>query len=89
MSQNHIKLNARRWACTRKLALKRSGFRSEISGKPGRLECHHRVPLELGGDPYSLDNIIVVTRDEHIRHHRPDDMTPGRAEWLAYLEKLI
>ena len=67
----------------------RSGYRSELSGRPGRLEVHHRVRLEDGGDPYSLDNLMVVTRAEHIELHRGDRETPGRAEWRKLVEELV
>ena len=88
MSRNHRQLSGPRWARTRRLALRRADYRSELTGRPGRLECHHRVPLDKGGDPYDLDNIVVMTRDEHIRHHERDHLLPGRAGWLDYLKTL-
>ena len=62
---------------------------SELSGKAGRLEVHHRVRLEDGGDPYSLDNLMVLTRAEHIEIHRGDRETPGRAQWRALIRELM
>lgn len=59
-----------------------------MTGLAGRLEVHHIVPLDQGGDPYAPDNLMVLTRGEHIEHHRCDRMTPGRAEWMALLEEL-
>ena len=84
-SRFHAELNRRRWARVRKAALRRSGYRSELSGLAGRLEVDHIVPLRRGGDPYSLDNAQVLTRDEHIRktageNRKPD---PEREAWRA------
>lgn len=89
MSKNHVTLNARRWATARRKALERAGWRSELSGRPGRLEVHHRVPLDQGGAPYDLDNLMVLTRDEHIELHRPDNELPGRAEWREMVKEII
>ena len=85
MSREHRSLDWRRWARVRKLALRRAGYRSELSGRAGRLEVDHIVPLHRGGDPYALENVQVLTRDEHIRktageNRRPD---PARDAWRA------
>ena len=82
-SRHQAALNARRWSRVRKLALSRAGHRSELSGRAGRLEVHHRVSLEDGGDPYALDNLMVLTRAEHIDLHRAEtlDRDPERAAW--------
>ena len=68
----------------RRAALKRSGHRSERSGLAGRLECHHLVPLSDGGEQ-TLQNVIVLTREEHRALHRsqPD---PDREAWTDFLE---
>lgn len=89
MSRNHTKLDPRRWAAVRRAALKRAGYRSERSGMTGRLEVHHKVRLEDGGDPYDLDNLEVLTRTEHMQEHRRDNMVPGRGEWLDFLEEFL
>ena len=69
----------------RRAALKRSGWRSEESGLAGRLECHHLVPLSQGGE-HHLENVVVLTREEHLALHRlPPD--PDRAAWRDYLEE--
>ena len=44
--------------------------------------------LEDGGDPYALDNLLVLTRAEHIDMHRGDRETPGRAEWRALVAEI-
>lgn len=89
-SRRHRALNRRRLAQVRKLALARAGYRSELSGRVGKLEVDHVVPLHRGGDPYSLDNLQVLTRDEHIRktaaeNRRPD---PERDAWRALVAEL-
>ena len=87
-SRHHAKLDRRRWQAARRAALQRAGHRSELSGKAGRLEVHHRVRLEDGGDPYSLDNLMVLTRAEHIELHRDDRSTPGRAAWRSFVAEI-
>ena len=69
--------------------MRRAGYRSELSGLAGRLECHHRVKLEDGGDPYSLSNVVVMTRAEHIALHRRERETPGAADWRALVRELL
>ena len=87
-SRYYAKLDRRRWAAARRAALRRAGYRSELSGLRGRLEVHHRARLEDGGDPYSLDNLMVLTRAEHIEQHRGDRETPGRSEWRALIAEI-
>ena len=89
-SRHHRALDRRRWAWVRKLALRRAGYRSELSGRAGRLEVDHIVPLHRGGDPYALDNVQVLTRVEHIRktageNRRPD---PEREAWRALVAEI-
>ena len=49
---------------------------------------HHKIRLEDGGDPYALSNLEVLTRAEHIEHHRGDRETPGRAAWREWVAEL-
>ena len=88
MSRNHDCLNPRRWAATRRQVFIRDGYRCRRCGKAGRLEAHHVTRLENGGDPYDPDNCETLCRSCHIERHRPDFMTPGRAEWLALVKEL-
>ena len=90
-SRHHSALDRRKWAAARRAALRRSGYRSELSGKAGRLEVHHRVRLEDGGDPYSLNNLQILTRGEHIELHRKEalDRDPERAKWRALVAELL
>ena len=82
-SRRHAALDRRRWQRVRKLALARAGYRSELSGRAGRLEVDHIVPLRRGGDPYSLANVQVLLKSEHIlktaaENRKPD---PERDAW--------
>lgn len=88
MSNHHTALNRRRWSRTRRQAFTRDGYRCQRCGKAGKLEGHHIKRLRDGGDLYDPANVETLCRDCHIREHRPDDMTPGRAEWLDFLETL-
>ena len=54
----------------------------------GRLEVHHRIRLEDGGDPYALDNLVVLTRTEHIEHHRRENEAEGEAAWRLFVREL-
>ena len=90
-SKLHASLDRRRWARTRKLALQRAAYRSELSGRAGKLEVDHIIPLHRGGDPFSLDNLQVLTRDEHIRktaaeNRKPD---PARDAWRKLVRELV
>ena len=88
-SRHYAKLHPRLWARARRTALRRAGFRSEKTGLSGRLEVHHRVKLEDGGDPYSLENLMVLTRAEHIELHRREHDVEGAAEWRKLLTELL
>ena len=88
MSGNHQRLDARRWARVRRQAFDRDGWRCTECGRAGRLEAHHEPPLTAGADPYDLDGIRTLCRGCHIERHREDDMTPGRAGWLAFVDEL-
>ena len=54
----------------------------------GRLEVHHRVRLEDGGEPYDLDNVMVLTRGEHVELHRREHEVPGEADWRRFVGEL-
>lgn len=87
-SQHYQALDRRRWAAARRAALARAGYRSELSGKASALEVHHKVPLERGGDPYSLDNLQVLTREEHIEFHRAERSDPAREAWRELVAEI-
>lgn len=37
----------------------------------GRLEVHHKKPVAQGGAWYDLENLEVLCRGCHIKHHHP------------------
>jgi len=88
MSGHHARLNARRWAVVRLAVFRRDGWRCTACGKPGRLEAHHEPPLRDGANPYDMAGIRTLCRACHIERHREDDMTPGRADWLAMVDDI-
>ena len=90
MSRHHARLDRRRWLHVRRLALERAGWRSELSGKAGVLEVDHRIPIARGGDPYSLENLQVLTRGEHIAKTRKENGRddPARNRWRELVAEL-
>ena len=88
MSRNHVHLDPRRWARTRRAAFERDGYRCRECGGAGRLEGHHEPPLRKGGDPFVLAGIVTLCRECHIARHRPDDMTEGRPAWREFVAKI-
>lgn len=89
MSRNHAGLDARRWARTRRAAFERDGFRCRSCGRPGALEAHHEPPLREGADPYDLAGIVTLCRTCHVKRHRPDNMTAGRADWIEMIDEIV
>lgn len=87
-SKHYARLDPKRWAAARRAALARAEYRSELSGKASALEVHHRVKLEDGGDPYSLDNLMVLTREEHIELHRAERSDPARDAWRELIAEI-
>ena len=85
-SRHYAALDRRRWAAVRRAALARAGHRSERTGTASALEVHHKVPLEAGGAPYDLDNLEVLTREEHIAEHRKPD--PAREAWRELVAEI-
>ena len=88
MSRHHTRLKAHRWTLVRSAAFDRDNYRCTNCGRAGRLEAHHEPPLRAGADPYDLAGIRTLCRSCHIERHRPDAMTPGRAEWLALVDSM-
>ncbi|MYH37356.1 MAG: hypothetical protein F4160_11220 [Rhodospirillaceae bacterium] len=88
MSRRHARLDPALWAATRRAAFRRDGWRCTECGRAGRLEAHHEPPLRDGMDPYDLAGVKTLCRTCHIERHRPDAMTPGRAEWAEYVKAL-
>jgi len=70
------------------VAIGRAEYRCAACGAAGRLEVHHRQPLDAGGDPYDQDNLEVLCRSCHILAggHVP---VKGRREWTERLKRAI
>ena len=73
----------RNWAALRKAALRRAGWRSERSGKAGRLCVHHKN----GRADNRLEALEVLTTAEHITAHTTELGWKRRA-WGALLNEL-
>ena len=76
-------LSTARWARARKAAKDVAKWRCQRCGRPGRLEVHHRTPLERGGAPFDPGNLEVLCRGCHVAHHRPENHRRGRREPTA------
>lgn len=70
-SRRVLGLNRRAWMRIRRRVLHRDGWRCQKCGRAGKLEVHHRKPVERGGG-HSLDNLEALCRGCHINHHRAD-----------------
>ena len=88
MSKHHARLDARRWAQTRRAVFQRDGWRCKSCGRRGRLECDHVVPLDLDRDqdPYAVDGCQTQCRSCHILKTRRENVqkNPERAAWAEY-----
>ena len=88
VSGHHRRLDGQRWAAARRVALEAAGWRCERCGAAGALEAHHKKPLHLGGEPYQLDNLIVLCRSCHIDAHRRP-LTDAERAWRELVEELL
>lgn len=72
------------WRRVRVQILERDGYTCKTCGKHGgRLECHHRRPIEDGGDWFDPDNLETICRTCHIqeakdRNRRSRKIDPRR-----------
>ena len=78
----------RRWARIRWACFQRDLWRCQRCGGAGRLEAHHIISLRSGGAAYDVNNVTTLCRSCHIKHHKPDDATPGRAAWWSFVDDL-
>ena len=86
MSRNHRRL--RGWERFRRRLLDVRGWRCERCAGAGKLELHHKIPLEHGGQAFGKSNVEVLCRSCHIEHHRPD-AGPGVAAWKKLLDEIM
>lgn len=78
--------NRAKWNKARKVALERDNYQCQYPacGSRHRLEVHHIRPLDAGGAPYALDNLLTLCRTHHIlveQQLRPTKKPKGFAEW--------
>ena len=74
----------------RRRVFKRDGFRCQICGKAGRLECDHKKPITQGGafwDPRNLQTICRKCHLEKTAGERPKD--PKREAWRVFRDELV
>ena len=86
-SQHYAKLDRRRWQWARLKCFEAAGWRCSRCSRPGKLECHHRVPLQHGGPPYDQSNLVCLCKSCHVEEHRQDE-SPERAAWESHLQYL-
>ena len=94
MSHHHTRLPARRWARARREVFRRDGWRCVICGRAGRLECDHKVPLEVdpGQDPYDPNGLQTLCRSCHIRktsHENRREPTAAERAWRALVQEAL
>lgn len=92
MSQLHRRVSWTIWSRFKRGILERDGFRCvwcRERGKPGvgRLEVHHKIPLERGGEYMEPTNCVTVCRSCHVAHHRRAE-TPAARAWIEYRDRL-
>ena len=91
MSQNHVKLNRRRWQMLRLKVFEQAHYRCSLCGKAGRLECDHVIPLHQGGETYLPENLQALCRACHIAKTRQENrkpVSPGVAAWRKFVDEL-
>ena len=85
MSRHHRRLKRKRWAVQRRRRLDIDGWRCQRCGLAGKLEVHHRVGLEDGGEAYALANLETLCARCHFERHGAD---PRRLAWRDYVRSL-
>jgi 5-methylcytosine-specific restriction endonuclease McrA len=75
-----------RYRRQRDAAKRRDGYRCQVCGATENLEAHHIVPLEHGGNPLALDNLVTLCSSCHRRQptffeERADSRPPAEREF--------
>ena len=86
MSRNHARLKG--WERFRRRLLDARGWRCERCGLAGKLEVHHKRPLQEGGTAFDPENCEILCAPCHIREHRPP-LAPGVAAWKALVADML
>lgn len=81
----------KRWQWVKIFAHARAKHRCQDCGVTHRkLQCHHIKPLLKGGEPFNLDNIVVLCFECHmLRHGRGKQHRPDDGAWREFEEELF
>ena len=77
----------RAYRALRRRLLNERGWRCESCGRAGRLELHHVITVEDGGDD-SPDNLKVLCRPCHFATHNRGP-GPDRSAWRAEIARRL
>ena len=94
MSRRHVKLDAGRWAATRRAVFERDGWRCTSCGRAGRLECDHIVPLHVDPhqEPFDPKGCQTLCRCCHIEKTRWENrrpLTPEEQAWRDMVAEMM
>ena len=91
MSRHHQRtgFHGRKAQRFRRHIFERDGWRCRRCGGAGRLECHHIIPLEAGGEPFDEDNAETLCRGCHITHHHGERLKLADPRWAALVKRRI
>ena len=89
MSDNHLKMDRKRWRSVRLQVLERDGWRCRKCGRYGKIEVDHVKPIKRGGAVYAMENLQCLCRGCHIQKTKVENMAEFRQEWvLTVLEEV-
>lgn len=80
---------SKRWARVRRMVIDVADWRCQRCGAYGRLEVHHKRPLQFGGDPFSVDNLQALCRRCHFGEEpvrRPSGAAADGAAWRGEID---
>ena len=83
----HHHVNRRVQAQFRRRVLERDGWRCVRCGKASRLEAHHIVPVEAGGDAADPDNGECLCIGCHLAHHGNQQRHLVDPAWAALVSR--
>ena len=87
------RIDRKRWKLIRLKVLDRDGWRCVQCGHQGRLECDHRIPMDLGGAVYELGNIQALCRPCHFAKTRKERdaklLHPDVKDWRKLIASRI
>ena len=81
-------VNRRRWEQVRRQVLDRDNWICTRCSAASRMEVHHVVRVEDGGEVFALANLVTLCTDCHYRLHRPP-RPPGSAAWDRLLADML